>query len=357
EPTGILKDTAIDLVDKVIPPPSEAELADGLKAAMAEANRHGLTCVDTMSSWRDIEAMRRARDIHQLNLRIRAFVQEDDWRPYLDRAKSFPNDEWMRVVGFKQYADGSLGSRTAFMAAPFSDKADSRGLHRECLEPNPSNGELPLAVTARTASKSGLGLATHAIGDQANHLVLNAYESSKVGLPTHPAILRVEHAQHLLPDDIKRFGTLGVVASMQPLHKADDGRYAEKAIGPERCKTSYAFRSLLNAGAHVAFGSDWPVVSLDPFLGIHAAVTGETLDGKVFVPEQNLSVEEALKCYTSGAAYASGDDGVLGVIKVGVPADFVVCEPDLLTVGPSGLSHIQVKSTYVAGRQVYSSTR
>lgn len=140
---------------------------------------------------------------------------------------------------------------------------------------------------------------------------------------------------------------------MQPLHKADDGRYAEKAIGAKRCKTSYAFRSLLDAGAHVAFGSDWPVVSLDPFLGIHAAVTGETLDGKVFVPEQNITVEEALKCYTSGAAYASGDDGVLGVIRVGAPADFVICDQDPLGVRPSEISHIHVKETYVGGRRVY----
>ena len=144
-----------------------------------------------------------------------------------------------------------------------------------------------------------------------------------------------------------------MIASMQPLHKADDGRYAEKAIGPDRCQTSYAFRSLLDAGAHVAFGSDWPVVSLNPFLGIHAATTGETLDGKVFVPEQNITVEEALRAYTTGAAAAAGEPNRLGRIKPGYLADFVILEEDPLNVSRDSLKTIHVSKTYVEGRQVW----
>ncbi len=140
---------------------------------------------------------------------------------------------------------------------------------------------------------------------------------------------------------------------MQPYHKADDGRYAEKAIGPERCKTSYAFRSLLDAGAHVAFGSDWPVVSLNPFLGIHAAVTGKTLDGKVFVPEQNITVEAALRCYTTGAPYAAADEGSLGKIKVGYPADFFALDDAPLRMRPEKIRDVRVRETYVAGRRVW----
>jgi hypothetical protein len=157
----------------------------------------------------------------------------------------------------------------------------------------------------------------------------------------------------LLPSDIPRFASLGVVASMQPYHKADDGRYAEKAIGPERCRTSYAFRSLLDAGAHVAFGSDWPVVSLNPFLGIHAAVTGRTLDGKVFVPEQNITVEEALRGYTNGAAYASGDESRLGMLKVGYPADFVILNADVISPPADALGSIEAEATYVDGKRVW----
>jgi len=165
--------------------------------------------------------------------------------------------------------------------------------------------------------------------------------------------MRIEHVQHLLPGDIARFASLGVVASMQPLHKADDGRYAEKAIGADRCRTSYAFRSLLDAGASLAFGSDWPVVSVSPFLGMHAAVTGKTLDGKVFVPEQNITIEEALRAYTQGGAFAAGDEARLGRIKADNLADFVILSEDVLALPPEAIGKIVVKETYVNGRRVY----
>jgi hypothetical protein len=360
EPTGILKDAAIELVTRRIPELSDRQHDAGLAAAMTEAHRHGITCVHTMSPWRDVAALDRARSANKLTLRVRVYVSEDDWNAHISKAKAHNDDEWVAVRGFKRFADGSMGSRTAYMAAPYvdlsSDEQGASGLLREGLQPLARFQGFCDSVFAADYSP-----ATHAIGDQANHVVLDCYEETlkhrSAQASSHRSQAsprpRIEHAQHLLPADIPRFAKLGVVASMQPYHKADDGRYAEKAIGPERCKTSYAFRSLLDGGAHVAFGSDWPVVSLNPFLGIHAAVTGRTLDGKVFVPGQKITVEEALRCYTSGAAYAAGDDQLLGQIKVGRPADFVVLGQDILTIPAANLSKVQVLQTFVNGKEVW----
>jgi len=383
EPTGMLRDAAIELVAGHQSEPSDGELDTALVAAMKEANRHGITCVHTMSPWRDVAVLDRARRKKTLTLRARVYVMEEDWRPFISKADAHGGDDSVGIRGFKQFADGSLGSRTAFMAAPFADnppeKRDWRGLLREVMQgPEQFNRFCDAAFSA------GYAPATHAIGDQANHVVVDTYErmianarrsgtsegtshaTFSEGAATSGAAFasgrtggsgiprpRVEHAQHLLPADIRRFATLGVIASMQPYHKADDGRYAEKAIGAERCKTSYAFRSLLDAGAHVAFGSDWPVVTLNPFLGIQAAVTGRTPDGKVFVPEQNITVEEALRCYTTGAAYAAGDEMVLGQIKIGRPADLVLLDQDILTSAPENLGNLRAVQTFVGGKEVW----
>ena len=353
EPTGILKDAAIGLVGRHVPPPSKKQIDQALKAAMVEANRHGLTGVHTMSSWADLAALDRARRSGNLTLRVRLYVSEPDWSPYVDKIKHFPADDWIRIPGFKQFMDGSLGSRTAYMAAPYSDnppdKPNRRGLLSEIAQ---STGRLE--EMCRLADAAGLNPAIHAIGDQANHILLDIYENvAKTNGPRTDRRFRIEHAQHLLPSDIQRFGALGVVASMQPLHKADDGRYAEKVIGAARCQTSYAFRDLLKTGAHLAFGSDWPVVSLNPFRGIHAAVTGRTLDGKVFMPQQNISTAQALTAYTAGAAYAAGDEDSLGMIKHGHLADFVILKEDPLNAMHKRLKDIHVKETYVNGQRVW----
>ncbi|RIK63495.1 MAG: amidohydrolase [Planctomycetota bacterium] len=378
EPTGILKDTAIELVSKHVPRPSDAELDAALAAAQVEAHRHGITCVHTMSEYHELAPIDRARAAGTLSLRVRFYISEDNWEDYLDKANAHKADDMVRVRGFKQYADGSLGSRSAYMAKPFADNphdnAGWRGLPRAVLGvagqtgSTPGRVQTPLEQECLGVSSIGLSLAVHAIGDQANHLVLDTYErvqgaarhrqhseerqsaTRALGSSRH----RIEHAQHLLPADIGRFSRLGVVASMQPYHKADDARYAEKAIGPERCKTSYAFRSLLDAGAPLAFGSDWPVVSLNPFLGIHAAVTGRSLDGKVFVPEQNITVEESLRAYTSGAAWAAGDENRLGKLAPGYTADFVLLEEDPLAIAAEDLESVRVTATYVAGQCVWS---
>lgn len=352
EPTGILRESAIDLVRDHIPVPSTRRKDQALDAAMTEANRHGITCVHTMSDWSAFTVFDRARKADRLTLRIRQYVNESDWNQYINRAKRNRGDDRLRIVGFKQFMDGSLGSRTAYMAEPYADnppdQPDRRGLLLEVMH---TKGKLSQMCHAAVAA--GLGTAIHAIGDQANHLVLNIYENLQTRSGSRRSCLRIEHAQHLLPGDIARFAELGVVASMQPLHKADDARYAELAIGPTRCRTSYAFRSLLDVGAPIAFGSDWPVVSLNPFLGMHAATTGRTLDGSVFVPEQNVTVEEALNAYTTGPAFASGDRDRLGKIKIGYHADFVILRKDPFSIVPDALKQIEVRQTYVGGRRVW----
>ncbi len=353
EPTGILRDSAIGLVSRHAPRTSLGQEIEAIQAATAEAHRHGITMVHTMSSWSDVGPLRAAQRAGDLPLRIRLYVNEDDWTVYLGMVKQLPGDDWFRIPGFKQFMDGSLGSRTAYMAAPFADnppeQPDRRGLLSAVMQ---TEGKLQRLCAA--ADSAGFDPAVHAIGDQGNHLLLDIYEAvSKANGPRAGRRMRVEHAQHLLPADIARFAGLGVTASMQPLHKADDGRYAEQAIGTARCRTSYAFRDLLDAGANLAFGSDWPVVTLNPFRGMHAAVTGKTLDGETFVPEQNISVEEALRAYTAGAAYAAGDEDRLGRIRAGFLADFVILEDDVLAVPADCIGEVRVKQTFVEGRPVW----
>lgn len=362
EPTGILKDAAIELVNAVMPKPSDNELDEGLKAAMKHANEHGITAVHTMSEYAHLAAFDRARDRGELTLRIRQYIMEDDWAAYLDRAKAHKDDDWVTVRGFKAYADGSLGSRTALMKEPYNDNPPDKP--NWCgLESMDHEARNQWGRDCKEVMLQGYSPAVHAIGDMAtakylwilttlNDLLPKCTRDERYELYA-TLVPRIEHAQHLTPECIESFGKSGVVASMQPLHKADDGRYAEKAIGPERCKTSYAFRSLLDAGALVIFGSDWPVVSLNPFEGVWAAVTGLTLDGKRFVPEQNITVAEALTCYTRNAARAAGDQQSLGMIKEGYHADFVIISPDIFVTRLEDTNKVKVRETYVGGVRVY----
>ncbi len=355
EPTGILKDAAISLVRRHIPPLSDAELDTGLAAAMKHANAHGITSVHTMSSYSHLAAFDRARENGTLTLRIRHYISEDDWRAYLDRAKTHEGNAWVRVAGFKGYADGSLGSRTAYMKEPYADNPADKSDWRGLLIDRGKN--VSLVTLYADVMHAGFAPAIHAIGDEAVSQELARLADANAVLlhgsrlrPPKSVRPRIEHAQHLLPSEIPRFAQSGVVASMQPLHKADDARYAEKAIGPERCKSSYAFRSLIDAGATVAFGSDWPVVSIDPFLGVRAAVTGLSLDRRLFVPEQNITVAEALTCYTRNAAFAANDEHELGMIREGYWADFVVLDFDPFAFDPAKLGEFRGE-TYVAGRR------
>jgi len=352
-PTGILKDDAMDLVSDLIPKPSPERRYDALRAATDYLHRYGITGVHDMSEPEDLPVYTRAVSEGTLRLRVHSFLMVDDWSQHYGTLSQYPRTgAWFHVAGLKGFMDGSLGSRTAFMRESYNDAAGDAKYPRGLLVDQADPVEAFREQIVR-ADAEGLQVAVHSIGDQANHLLLDAYAAVvNANGPRDRRRHRVEHAQHLLPGDIARFGKLGVIASMQPLHKADDGRYAEKAIGARRCKSSYAYRSLLDTGARLAFGSDWPVVSPDPFLGIEAAVTGRAMDGRLFVPEQNITVEEALAAYTVGAAYASYREHELGTLQVGKLADVVILSQDLFEIPLERISETRADVTIVGGRRV-----
>src|SRR6058998_2981917 len=245
----------------------------------------------------------------RMTLRVAVYLPIEDWRAVSDSVhRDGAGDDWVRIGGVKGYMDGSAGSRTAFFFEPFSDSAGYRGLMRQ--------PESDMRAWVGAADSAGLQIAVHAIGDRANAIILSIYDSVTRAHGARDRRFRVEHAQHLRPEDIPRFGKLGVIPSMQPYHAIDDGRWVEQRIGAERIKTTYAFRTLLDTGAKLAFGSDWTVAPLDPILGIYAAVTRRTLDGKNpggWVPAQKITVGEALRAYTAGNAYATFDETKWGV--------------------------------------------
>lgn len=356
EPTGLLRDAAMELVARHIPAPDEAQLDQALLRAMRHANRWGITMVHDMFDSRDMPVFSSALRAHWLTVRIYGFWSTRDWESgFWSLALGEPRfSDMFRIVGFKGYMDGSLGSRTAYMAEPFADNAperkDWRGLLNAMADP-PSE----MAERCLFADKIGLQTAIHAIGDQANHLLLDIYEQVRRINGTRDRRQRIEHAQHILPADIARFAELDVIASMQPLHKADDGRYAEQALGSHRLQGSYAFGSLLKSGATVCFGSDWPVVTLNPFKGMAAAVTGRTHDGKVWIPQENITIEQALRCYTLNGARACFKEAWLGTIEPGKLADLVILDRDLLSIQPHQIAEVRPILTVVAGRVVYSS--
>jgi hypothetical protein len=360
EPTGILKDEAQDLVLKVIPRPTESEMGEALRTALKEAARVGLTSVHDITvdtdSWNgnftgEIQLLRRAELEGWLTCRIYAITPIAQWEKLAEAGISHDmGSNFLKLGAVKAFADGSLGSRTAWMFKPYDDDPGNSGLAMPLMAPPSKMEEL-----ARQADKTGIQLCTHAIGDRAVSAILNIYE--RLG-GDHPAVhrFRVEHAQHVQPEDFTRFGKLGIVASMQPYHAIDDGRWAEKRIGHERAQSSYAWRSMLDAGAVLAFGSDWPVAPLDPLLGIYAAVARATLDGRNpggWFPEQRLTVEEALRAYTWGSAYASFQEKVQGTISPGMLADVVVLSEDLFRVPPEKIKDARVEITIVGGRVVY----
>jgi hypothetical protein len=360
EPTGVLKDEAQELVAKVIPHPNESEMEEALRAALKEAARVGLTSVHDITvdtdSWNgsftgEIGLLRRAEREGWLTCRIYAITPIAQWKKLAEAGISHAmGSDFLKLGAVKAFADGSLGSRTGWMFKPYDDDPGNSGLPMPLMVP-PSNME----ALARQADEAGLQLCTHAIGDRAVSTMLDIYE--RLG-GDHPAAhrFRVEHAQHVQREDFARFGKLGVIASMQPYHAVDDGRWAEKRIGHERARSSYAWKSMLDAGAPLAFGSDWPVAPLDPLSGIAAAVTRATLDGRNpggWFPEQRLTVEEALRAYTWGCAYAAFEEKDKGTITPGKLADLVVLSEDLLRIPPERIKDARVEITIVGGRIVY----
>src|SRR5687768_15894474 len=349
EPTGVLKDNAMDAVAAVVPDPAP-ELEDrALDAAMAYVAEQGVTTVHNMGSWRDLAIFERARGANRLRTRIYAAVPLSTWERLRDTvAARGRGDAWLRFGALKGFVDGSLGSHTAAMLEPFTDAPADTGLFVNTPE--------DLYQWVAGADKAGLHVMVHAIGDRAIRTQLDIFERVAKENGRRDRRFRIEHAQHIAPPEMPRFGQLGVIASMQPYHAIDDGRWADRVIGTERAKGTYAFRSLIDAGATLAFGSDWFVAPPTPIEGIYAAVTRRTIDDKNpagWVPEQKITVEEALRAYTRGSAYAAFDDAERGILKAGALADFAIIDRDLTRLSPDSIRDARVSLTAVGGRVVY----
>jgi hypothetical protein len=352
EPTGIVKDAAMNLIIKAIPPPTAEQLDQYFDAAAKYAVERGVTNVNDMNSyggWSDLETYRRAWKTDRMILRMYSFVPLATW----ERMDSFvqkngKGDDMLHWGGLKGYVDGSLGSTTAWFHQPYLDDPGTNGLF--------ITDTSLLRKWVMGADKAGLHLGVHAIGDKANDFILSVYdEASKVNGPRDRRF-RVEHAQHVRPETIDQFAKQGVIASMHPYHLYDDGIWAYKRLDTNRLKGTYAFKSMKDKGVKVTFGSDWPVATVDPMYGIFAAVTRITGDGKNpngWYPNEKITVEEALKSYTSTNAYASFLDERIGVLKEGYDADFTILESDILTIPQEKIKEVKAIRTVLKGREVY----
>ena len=348
DPTGALKDNAMSLIERVVPAPSEALRDRALQTAMRYVNERGITSVHSMGSWEDLSTIKRGASSNTLSVRVYAVVPLADWQRLHDEMqRGLASDDWVRVGGLKGFVDGSLGSRTAAFFEPFSGTTDNRGLFLNSPE--------QLYAWVSGADKAGMQVMIHAIGDRANSTLLDTYERVSKENGERDRRFRIEHAQHLARHDIPRFGALNVIASMQPYHAIDDGRWAERYIGA-RIATTYAFRDLLDHKARLTFGSDWSVAPPTPLEGIYAAVTRRTLDDQHpqgWVPAQKITVEEALRAYTSGPAYAGFDEQRKGMLAPGYLADFVVLDRDLFAIPPEQIRDAKVDLTVVDGKGVF----
>jgi predicted amidohydrolase YtcJ len=348
-PTGVLKDNAMGLVDRAVPVESLASRVDAVARASAYVAERGVTFVHHMGTWSDVEAFRLAQQRGLLKTRIYSCTPLSQWERLANEIRERgQGDDWLRLGGLKGFVDGSLGSHTAAFLAPFADAPSDSGLLVNTAE--------DLEAWTLAADRAGLQVAVHAIGDRAIRLQLDVFERVAAANGTRDRRFRIEHSQHIDPADIPRYASLGVIASMQPYHCIDDGRWAERVIGARRSQTTYAFRSLLDAGARLAFGSDWFVAPPTPLEGIDAAVTRRTLDGAHpdgWAPAQKITVEEALRAYTIDAAYAGFQEASLGSLEVGKLADLVVLSEDLSRLPADKLPGARVVATIVGGQIVY----
>jgi predicted amidohydrolase YtcJ len=352
-PTGILKDAAQAYVLQVVPTPTHEQRVRTLRRALGHMASLGVTSVQDMGpDPADVQVYRELAARGELTARIRAVPAETALtRAIAAAGVSRESSPFFRVSGAKGFADGSLGSTTAFFFEPYTDAPDSHGLLADEMQPLDA-----MRARMTTIDKAGEQLCIHAIGDRAISMVLDLFADVARANGARDRRPRIEHSQHVAPGDFARYARLGVIASVQPYHAIDDGKWAERRIGTERARTTYAFRSFLDHGVRLAFGSDWPVAPLDPVQGIYAAVTRATLDGKRpggWVPEQKVGVAEALHAYTTGPAFAEFQDASKGALAPGQLADLVLLSADPFTMRPESLRDLRADVTVAGGRIVF----
>jgi predicted amidohydrolase YtcJ len=349
EPTGILRDTAMEQFEKIIPPPSLNDRRQGLALAIQDAISHGLTSLQDNSEWDDFLVFEEFENEGKLPIRI------SEWLPFdapvsllIEHRKHHDLSDPMLHTGMlKGFMDGSLGSRTAAMKAPYADDPTNSGLARY--------DQAKLNAMAVERAKASFQIGFHAIGDKANAMALNAFTLAEAATHNSTARNRIEHAQVVDPIDIPRFAKLGVIASMQPNHLLTDMNWAEDRLGPQRARSSYSWKAFLEAGVVVAFGTDYPVEPVTPFRGLYAAVTRANEAGtKTYFPEQSLTRTQALFAYTQGSAYAEYDEKTKGKLAPGYLADYILLDRNLLTCPAKEILKTQVLETVVGGKTVYS---
>ncbi|HKR96421.1 MAG TPA: amidohydrolase, partial [Candidatus Angelobacter sp.] len=352
-PTGVLKDSAQDLVAKVMPPMTAVHRMRAIHQAMDHAASVGITSVQDMNpTYDDVKAYAELEDKDGLTVRMYVAPLETGWR---DQAKVGIRHGFgtplLRMGAVKGYADGSLGSETAYFFDPYTDAPNTHGLLSD--EMHPVSG---MQQRLRGADAAGLQICIHAIGDRAISMILDIYTQIEKTNGKRDRRWRIEHSQHMAAKDFARYARLGVIASVQPYHAIDDGRWAESRIGPDRIKRTYAFRTFLDNGVRLAFGTDWPVAPLSPMWTIYAAVTRATLDGKNpdgWIPEQKLTVAESIEAYTMGSAYAEFQEKEKGSITPGKLADFVVLSDDIFKIPPAAIKNVKIEATFLGGKLVY----
>ena len=382
EATGILKETAQGLVGRVVPQTTQAETTKAIELALAEARRYGITSVQDISSYDATKLYRELLKQGKLTVRVTEFQSFDNSIETLKRQREefamFKDDpNWIRLGALKGYVDGTLGSRTAAMLAPYSDDPQNSGIPRRTPE------ELTKMIVER--HNAGYQIALHAIGDRANRMALDGFAAafnqgpttkksqeavSKLNIETRPKLValaqyvvdllsprhRIEHAQVVAPSDFVRFKQLGVIASMQPSHAISDKRWAGERLGEYRVLGAYSWHTFMAYGVHVPFGTDYPVEPINPYLGLYAAVTRQSTEGDPFggwIPQEKISMADAIRCYTAESAYATFEENVKGQIAVGMLADFVVHSKDLFTIEPKEILNAEATMTILGGKIVY----
>ncbi len=352
EPTGILKDNAMPIIYSKIPPPSEDEMYKAGLAALNEARRNGITSIHDISYPADLSTFQMLEKNNELTCRVYTRLPVSSYKNFVDAGIHFNfGSDKITIGSLKAFSDGSLGAGTAWFFEHYLDDKNNYGLATDIL----SDGRLE--QWALEADKNKLQLCIHAIGNRANAFLIDLADKIERINPKWDRRFRIEHAQHVRSQDIRRMSELNIIVSAQPYHLFDDGAWAEKKLGSESIKESYSFKSFLDAGITVCFGSDWTVAPLNALKGIYAAVTRKTADKNFpagWIPEQKISVEDAARCYTINGAYAAFEEKIKGSVEPGKLADLVVLSEDIFSIDPERIKDVKVEMTIFDGKIVYS---